>query len=95
MERHGHLDFAPERLLQAALTIWLSTRHWRAANIPFAWLPHPALSPNLLEASSHVSFPGLSSLASHPWSERHGYIPWVDSGLRDKSPLTKSVGTGV
>ena len=42
----------------------------RAPNIPLAWLPHPALS--------HIYWikpsPSLS-IASHPLSHPHGYIP--------------------
>ena len=62
-------------LLHAALTISPSAAT-AGPNIPLAWLPHPALS--------HIYWikpsPSLS-IASHPLSPLHGYIPSVDSGL--------------
>ena len=62
-------------MLHAALTISPSAAT-AGPNIPLAWLPHPALS--------HIYWikpsPSLS-IASHPLSPLHGYIPSVDSGL--------------
>ena len=69
-------------LLHAALTISPSAAT-AGPNIPLAWLPHPALS--------HIYWikpsPSLS-IASHPLSPLHGYIPSVDSGLTGHRTLT-------
>ena len=47
----------------------------RAANIPFARLPNPAHS----QIYWNQALTSLS-LAAHPSSDQHGYIPSVDSG---------------
>ena len=66
----------PERLLlYAALIILPRTRNCGPSTSPFAWIPHPA--PSHIYWNQALTY---LSLASHPLSARHGYIPSVDSG---------------
>ena len=70
----GNCTYWQDLLVHAALTISPNTTT-AGRNIPFARLPHSALSKSIgIKASLSVS------LASHPCSDRHGYIPSVDSG---------------